>query len=78
MSPFGGFTPRAQAVEDASSSTAFEDVNLPSFSFKELVNKDEIGRGGFSSVFTAELPRSGEKVAPKNFLEMIKSMRKSC
>ena len=69
MSLFGGFTPRAQAVEDISSSTLlFEDVNLPSFSFRELFNKDEIGRGGFSSVFTAELPQSGEKVAVKKFL----------
>jgi serine/threonine protein kinase len=43
-------------------------VNLPSFLFKELVNKDEIGRGGFSSVFTAELQQTGEKVAVKKFL----------
>jgi hypothetical protein len=41
-------------------------VNLPSFLFKELVNKDEIGRGGFSSVFTAELQQTGEKVAVKS------------
>ena len=68
MSLFGGFTPRDKAVEYSSSSTAFEDVNLPSFLFKELVNKDEIGRGGFSSVFTAELPQTGEKVAVKKFL----------
>ncbi|CAB3993486.1 serine threonine- kinase Chk2-like [Paramuricea clavata] len=61
MSLFGGFTPRDKAVEYARSSTAFEDVNLPSFLFKELVNKDEIGHGGFSSVFTAELPRTVKK-----------------
>ncbi|XP_028418226.1 serine/threonine-protein kinase nekl-3-like, partial [Dendronephthya gigantea] len=68
MSLFGGFTPRAQAVENVSTSAAFEDVNFPSFSFRALLNKDEIGRGGFSSVFTAELPQSREKVAVKKFL----------
>ncbi len=68
MSLFGGFTPRASPVENANYSIEFEDANVRSFLFNELVNEDEIGCGGFSSVFTAELPRSGEKVAVKKFL----------
>ena len=47
------FLTRAQAAEEASFSREFENLNFPSFSFKELVNKDKIGCEGFSSVFTA-------------------------
>ena len=68
MSLFGKFITGAQAAEDASSSRELENVIFSSFSFKELVNKDEIGCGGFSSVFTVKLPESGEKVAVKKFL----------
>ena len=62
------FLTRAQAAKEASFSREFENLNFPSFSFKELVNKDKIGCEGFSSVFTAGLPGSGEKVAVKKFL----------
>lgn len=66
MSLFGGFTSRTTAVENVTSSTVQEDVNLPTFSFKEIFNKDGIGPGGFSSVFTAKLPQSGEKIGVKS------------
>jgi hypothetical protein len=46
MSLFGGFTPRDKAVEYASSSTAFEDVNLPSF-LKSLSTKMKLVAEGF-------------------------------
>jgi serine/threonine protein kinase len=35
-----------------------------------LVNKDEIGRGAFAAVFTAELSSGGQKVAVKKFLHI--------
>jgi hypothetical protein len=37
-------------------------AGVPVFKFSELRNKDEIGRGGLSTVFTAELPSSGKKI----------------
>jgi serine/threonine protein kinase len=67
---FGGFTSMCSADDrgHGSSRQVFNCEGLPSFSFAELVKKDEIGRGGFSSVFTAEFPSSGEKVAVKKLL----------
>ena len=44
-------------------------TGIPVFKFSELRNKDEIGRGGFSTVFTAELPSSGEKIVVKKFFD---------
>ena len=44
-------------------------TGIPVFKFSELRNKDEIGRGDFSTVFTAELPSSGEKIVVKKFFD---------
>ena len=44
-------------------------TGIPVFKFSKLRNKDEIGRGGFSTVFTAELRSSGEKIVVKKFFD---------
>lgn len=61
MTLFGGFTPRAQAVEDVNTSIVFEDENLLSFSFRELFNRDKIGCERFFSV----LHRNYQKMEKK-------------
>ena len=69
MSLFGGLsttTNTAEAVVFRQGRLDCED--LPHFLCAELVNKDEVGYGEFSSVFTPEIPTSGEKVAVKIFI----------
>ena len=55
---------RYRSIKNCSSMRRFAE-----FSIKDLVNKDGIGRGGFSSVFAAEFLPSREKVAVKKFLD---------
>lgn len=77
MSLFGGLASKCKSATDVRSSRRLPDYDgLPSFSFAELVNKDEIGRGGFSSVFTAEFPSGGGKVAIKKFLGVDEENRR--
>lgn len=42
---------------------------VPVFKFAELKNKDEIGRGGFAAVFTAETPIDKEKIVVNKFFD---------
>lgn len=67
MSVFGGFSSLVEHVTDSVKNVSEVD-GLPCFQFTDLVNKDEIGRGGFATVFTAEIPVSGKKVVIKKFL----------
>ena len=69
MSLFGGLSTTTNTAQASGiSSRRLDCVDLPHFLYAELLNKDEVGYGGFSSVFTAEFPTSGEKVAVKKFI----------
>ena len=50
--------------------TSIEAKGLPCFKFADLVYKDQIESGGFATVFTAESPPGGQKVAVKKFLTL--------
>ena len=66
MSVFGDL----KSIEKYKTNTSSSDLTgIPVFKFSDLRNKDEIGRGGFSTVFTAELPSSGEKIVVKKFFD---------
>ena len=66
MSVFGDL----KSIEKYKNKTSSSDLTgIPDFKFSELRNKDEIGRGGFSTVFTAELPSSGEKIVVKKLFD---------
>ena len=66
MSVFGDL----KSIEKYKTNTSSSDLTgIPVFKFSELRNKDEIGRGGFSTVFTAELPSSGKKIVVKKFFD---------
>ena len=66
MSVFGAF----KRIEKEKSSLSSLDLSsVPAFRFSELRNKDQIGQGGFATVFTAELPSSGEKIVVKKFFD---------
>ena len=67
MSLFGSFSSR-RTSKDSTARTVVDVGDLPNFVLAELVNKDEIGRGGFATVFTVEFPCGGEKVVVKKFL----------
>ena len=71
MSVFGDL----KSIEKYKTNTS---SGIPVFKFSELRNKDEIGRGGFSTVFTAELPSSGEKIVVKNILTMTSTRSANC
>ena len=64
MSLFGSFSAR-RTSKDSTARTVIDVGDLPNFDLTDLVNKDEIGRGGFATVFTAEFPCGGEKVVVK-------------
>ena len=64
MSVFGAFT----RIEKENLSS-LDLSGVPAFKFSELRNKDQIGQGGFATVFTAELPSSGEKIVVKKFFD---------
>ena len=59
-----------KSIEKDKTNTSLLDLaGIPVFKFSELRNKDEIGRGGFSTVFTAELPSTSEKIVVKKFFD---------
>ena len=75
MSVFGDL----KSTEKCKTNTSSSDLtDIPVFKFSEVRNKDEIGRGGFSTVFTAKLPSSGEKIVVKNFLTMTSTRSANC
>lgn len=75
MSLFGGLA-STSSTKECSPRTSLAFGDLPRYSFKELVNKDEIGHGGYASVFTAEVALSGEKVAVKKFIGLDEESQK--
>ena len=69
MSLFGGLSTTTNTAEASGiSSRRLDCEDLPHFLYAQLVNKDEVGYGEFSSVFTAGFPTSGEKAAVKIFI----------
>ncbi|CAB4019764.1 Tyrosine- kinase SPK-1 [Paramuricea clavata] len=50
---------------------------LPNYSYSSLLEKDEIGEGGFAVVFTAKLPDNGAKIVVKKLLASDNEARKS-
>ena len=75
MSLFGGLSTQSKDAT-TTSATEIEANGLPCFKFSDLVNKDEIGRGGFATVFTAELSSGGQNVVVKTFRDIEAESRK--
>ena len=60
MSLFGGLSTTTNTAEASGiSSRRLDCEDLPHFLYAQLVNKDEVGYGEFSSVFTAGFPTTG-------------------
>ena len=67
-------------LENSTRSKSLEmpDVSgLPQYSYRSLVDKDEIGDGGFAVVFTAMLPGEHKKFAVKKLLDSSNEARKA-
>ncbi len=63
MSIFGDLV--SQTEDFSTTSPTLEVEGLPCFHFADFINKDEIAQGGFSTIFTAEIPSCHQKVVVK-------------
>jgi hypothetical protein len=50
---------------------------LPRFEYRNLLEKEEIARGGFAAVFTAVIPGKKEKVVVKRHLDSDEGSKKT-
>jgi serine/threonine protein kinase len=74
MSLFGRVGSKTAGKDDL----CLSDIEgLPRFEYRNLLEKEEIARGGFAAVFTAVIPGKKEKVVVKRHLDSDEGSKKT-